>query len=86
MAVITSGIHAFMAREWQLAREAKDAYWGRRVARLGPLEGLRVADELRRQARLQNPAWPDAESRRQDLFSHVRLTELFARADATRRT
>ena len=84
--MLTSGIHAFMAREWHLAREAKDAYWGRRVARLGPLEGLRIADELRRQARLQNPVWPDAVSRRQDLRSHVRLTELFARADSTRRT
>ena len=84
--MLTSGIHAFMAREWHLAREAKDAYWGRRVARLGPLEGLRIADELRRQAHVQNPAWPDAVSRRQDLLSHVRLTELFARADSTRRT
>ena len=75
-----------MAREWHLAREAKDAYWGRRVARLGPLEGLRIADELRQQARLQDPAWPDAVSRRQDLLSHVRLSELLARADSTRRT
>ena len=74
-----------MSRDWHLARDAKAAYWGNRVARLGPLEGLRIADELRRQARLQNPAWPDAASRHQDLLSHVRLTELFARADATRR-
>ena len=75
-----------MSRDWHVAREAKLAYWGNRVARLGPLEGLRIADELRRQACLQNPAWPDAANRHQDLLSHMRLTELFARADSTRRT
>ena len=75
-----------MARDWHLAREAKDVYWARRVARLGPREGLRIADELRRQARLQNPAWPDAASRHEDLVSHVRLSELLSRADSARRT
>ena len=75
-----------MSRDWHMAREAKQAYWGNRVARLGPLEGLRIADELRRQACLQHPAWPDAANRHQDLLTHVRLTELFARADSTRRT
>ena len=79
---ITRGIHAFMARDWQLARDAKDAYWAERVQRLGPLEALRIADELRRQALLQHPDWPDAASRRDDLRHHVRMTELFARVDA----
>ena len=75
-----------MARDWHLAREAKDVYWARRVARLGPREGLRIADELRRQTRLQNPAWPDAASRLDDLLSHVRLSELLSRVDSARRT
>lgn len=83
--MITSGIRAFMDREWHLARDAKEAYWAERIARLGPREGLRIADELRRQALLQDPTWPDAESRREDLRAHVRLTELFARADSARR-
>ena len=64
-----------MARDWQRARDAKDAYWAERVGRLGPLEALRIADELRRQALLQHPDWPDAAS----------MTELFARVDAARR-
>ncbi len=81
---ITRGIHAFMARDWQRARAAKDAYWAERVRRLGPLEALRIADELRRQALLQHPDWPDAASRRDDLRHHVRMTELFARVDAAR--
>ena len=82
--VIIDGIRAFMARDWQRARDAKDAYWAERVGRLGPAEALRIADELRRQALLQHPDWPDAASRREDLKHHARMTELFARVDAAR--
>ena len=83
--MITDGIREFMGRDWHAARAAKDAYWSERVARLGPLEGLRVADELRKQALLQNPHWPDAADRDRDLLDHVRLAELFTRADSARR-
>jgi hypothetical protein len=83
--VITRGIREFVARDWLAAREAKDAYWGERIARLGPVEGLRIADELRRQALLQNAAWPSPEDRRQDILFHARLSKLFQRADSTRR-
>ncbi len=83
--MISDGIRAFMARDWQRARDAKDAYWAERVGRLGPVEAMRIAEELRRQARLQHPAWPDAASRRDDLRHHARLTELFDRVDAARR-
>ena len=83
--VITRGIREFVSRDWRAVREAKDAYWGERVARLGPLEGLRIAEELRRQALLQVPSWPHHADRRQDLLSHVRLAELFHRAGSARR-
>ena len=83
--VITDGIAAFMARDWQRARDAKDAYWAERVGRLGPLEAMRMADELRRQALLQHPDWPDAAGRRDDLRHHARMTALFERVDAARR-
>ena len=84
--MITRGIRAFMARDWQGARDAKDAWWADRVDRLGPLEALRIADELRRQVLLQHPDWPDAASRADDLRHHVRMADLFARADAARRS
>jgi len=58
--VITRGIKEFVARDWQAARDRKDAYWGERIARLGPLEAFRIADQLRRQAMHHDPAWPDA--------------------------
>ena len=80
--MITSGIREFMARDWRRARTAKDAYWAERIARLGPGEGLRVADELRRQTLQQHPDWPGAAAQHQDLLSHVHLSELFSRADA----
>ena len=68
--VITRGIREFVSRDWGAVREAKDAYWGERVARLGPGEGLRIAEELRRQY----------------LLSHARLAELLHRAGSTRRS
>ena len=82
---VTTGIGEFMSRDWQRARDLKDDYWAGRIEKFGPLEGLRIADELRRQAILENPDWPDSASRREDLDSHIRLADLFARADAARR-
>jgi hypothetical protein len=83
---ITRGIREFLSRDWDAAREAKDVYWGERVARLGPLEGWRIADELRRQALLLGHGWPHPIDRREDFLSHVRLTELLHRAGSARRT
>ena len=82
--MISRGIRDYMAREWRTARAAKDAYWAERIARCGPLEGFRIADELRRQALLHDPDWPGAAARRQDLLAHVRLAELFTRASPRR--
>ena len=83
-AVITRGIRRFVSRDWETVRESKDAYWAERITRLGPLEAFRVADDLRRQALAQNPAWPDNACRQADLLAHARLAELFHRASATR--
>jgi hypothetical protein len=83
--VITRGIREFVARDWAAVRESKDAYWGARIARLGPLEAFRVGEALRQQARLNAPSWPDEASRNDDLRAHARLAELFRRADPVRR-
>lgn len=82
--MITRGIREFVSRDWQAARESKDAYWGARIARLGALEGLRIAEELRQQA-LQVSGWPQADDREEDLRSHVRLAALLRNAATTRR-
>lgn len=83
--VIDRAIRELVRRDWDAVRASKDAYWGERIARLGPIEGLRIADELRRQVLASDPAWPDAADRQQDLLSHVRVAALFHRAGAARR-
>ena len=83
--MITRDIHAFMARDWAATREAKDQYWSERVGRLGPIEAVRVANELRRQAQLRDPDWPCAADRHEDLASHLRVATLLRRADSARR-
>ena len=84
--VITRGIREFVARDWRAVREAKDAYWAERIARLGPFEGLRIGDELSRQAREHDSSWPGPADRDLDLSAHVRMAELLARAGPTRRS
>ena len=84
LVVLTRGIREFVSRDWQRIRDNKDAYWQERVARLGPLEAWRIADELRRQARDQQPGWPDAADRANDLASHAHLAQLFRRGCPTR--
>ena len=81
--MLTRNIQAFVSRDWEAVRESKDQYWGARIARLGAREGFRIADELRRQVCRQDPAWPDAVSRQQDLDAHVRLATLLRRAGPT---
>ncbi len=85
LGVITRGIREFIARDWRAARDAKDAYWSQRIATLGPLEAFRIGEQLRSQARLRNPGWPDADERRQDIAAHVRVAALLARASSARR-
>ena len=84
--MLIRGIREFVSRDWRAVRAAKDRYWRDRVASLGPLEGLRAADELRRHAQLQDPGWPNPADRRADLESHLRLAALLHRAGSARRS
>jgi hypothetical protein len=72
-------IRAYVARDWARVRDAKDAYWAERIERLGPAEGFRIAEELRLQAQLLNPAWPSGDDRREDFLAHTRLRALLDR-------
>jgi hypothetical protein len=83
--VIDRDIRAYMARDWEAARAAKDAYWAERIALLGPEEGFRIAEELRQQALRQSPGWPTEAERREDLLAHERLAERMQRAGFVRR-
>lgn len=83
--VITRGIREFVSRDWGAVRAAKDAYWRERIEHLGPAEGLRIADELRRQMLSLNPGWPSPDDRRRDLLSHARVAGILRRVHSTRR-
>jgi len=79
--VITRDIQAYMSRDWDAVRAWKDRYWAERIRALGPAEGLRVADELRRHVHALHPDWPTPADRSADLVAHLRLAELLRRAD-----
>ncbi len=83
--MIARGIREFVSRDWAAARKSKDEYWGKRVARLGPLESFRISGELRQQVLLQHPGWPHPSDRREDILFHVRFAELLHRASSARR-
>lgn len=80
--MIARGIREFVSRDWDAVRDNKIVYWGQRVARLGPLEAIRIAEELRQQVLARDPSWPNAEARCDDLDSHIRLSERLRRAAA----
>lgn len=83
--MVTRGIREFVDRDWDAAREAKDRYWGERIAALGAAEGFRIAEELRIQALVHDPSWPHAEERHADLEAHIRLAGVFRRAGSASR-
>lgn len=83
--MVTRGIADYVSRDWAAVREAKDQYWAERIERLGPVEGLRIAGELRRQMQAIDPAWPSPAERQLDLASHVHLAERLRRTDRARR-
>ena len=82
--MITRDIRAFVSRDWDAVRAAKDRYWAHRIRSLGPAEGLRVADELRRQVLARQPGWPPAAERSADIAAHARLVELLRRGSRSR--
>jgi hypothetical protein len=83
--MIARDIRAYVGRDWAAIREAKDAYWAERIERLGAVEGFRIAEELRLQPRLLNPAWPSEDDRREDFLAHTRLRSLLDGAGLPRR-
>ena len=83
--MITRDIGAYVSRDWGALRRSKDQYWRDRILSLGAREGIRIADELRRQAQVLDHGWPHEADRREDLAAHVRLSGIFRRARPARR-
>lgn len=81
---VTRGIEDYMSRDWAATRQAKDGYWAARIRRCGPGEGLRIADELRRQVLVLDLDWPSPAERHRDLEDHARVSRLLRRVDHAR--
>lgn len=75
----------FMNRDWAASARAKEEAWLSFKQEHGPAGGVRVADELRRQARLARPDWPSERERQEDMEMHLRLIEIFRRVPSRRR-
>jgi len=72
---------ALVGRNWALLDRSKAEYWRARPAS----DGIRIADELRRQILTQRPGWPSAADREEDLEIHMRIAEALRRVQASRR-
>jgi hypothetical protein len=70
--------------DWSELARSKARYWIDRKRRLGPAEGIRVADELRRQVAAARPDWPSAADRAADLEVHARVAACLRRVPARR--
>lgn len=69
-------IVAYANRPWHLLEAADTEHWLARKREGGPMEGIRLGDELRALARLARPEWPTPEERHDDLQHHARLSEI----------
>ncbi len=73
----------FLERDWARVAAAKAEHWARRKERLGPIEGLRASDALRRQVLAGRPGWPSAADRAADFAAHVELSRRMRHAGAS---
>ena len=78
-------IEAFLGRDWALLEASKTEYWAERKRRLGPAEGLRIADELRRHVLALRPDFPSEAERAEDIACHARVAEMLRRVGERRR-
>lgn len=78
-------LQAYATRDWdQVARE-KERWWAERGRELTPAEKIRIGDMLRRHAQALRPDWPSPEERREDLETHIRVSEALRRVPSPSR-
>jgi hypothetical protein len=77
---------AFSRRNWEALARSKAEYWRKRKRARGGAEGIRVADDLRRQVLAIRPRWPSPAERAEDLQVHARVAEALRRVARTGRS
>jgi hypothetical protein len=68
--VNAADIRAYARRRWNLVEALKADFWAQEKQSLGPAGSLRIADGLRRHARLLHPGGQSEQERAEDLRSH----------------
>ena len=70
---------AFVQRDWNAIAALKRRRWAEQKSRMTPADALAVGDELRHHVSALRSDWPTDEDRRQDLASHIRISEMLRR-------
>ena len=70
---------AFARRDWRPIAMLKQRRWAQQKSQMKPAEALRLGDELREHVRAIHEEWPTEVDRRNDLASHVRVSEMLSR-------
>jgi hypothetical protein len=78
-AALAASARAYVARDWQRARDLKRTYWRARLDRGGLTEALAITDQLRRELKQRVPTWPSEREREEDLETHRRVAAALAR-------
>jgi len=74
----------FVNRDWAAIERAKRLHSSQLRSRMSAEEALHVGDELRRWAHELHPDWPTKQHRRDDLATHLRVSEALHRVKRSR--
>ena len=73
---------AFARRDWTSVASMKDRFWVEQKRQMTAAEALQLADSLRSSVVSRRGDWPSDDERRNDLETHVRVSESLRRARA----
>lgn len=74
----------YVNRDWAAVERMKRWAWSEASAKMTAADLLGIGDELRRHAHELHPDWPTKEHRREDLATHVRVSEALRRVKLPR--
>jgi hypothetical protein len=67
---------AYARRDWQAIALSKRQRWAEQKSQMSAADALRVGDALRQHAIALRKGWPSEEDRRNDLASHIRVSDM----------
>jgi hypothetical protein len=74
-----------LRRDAAAADRSKARYWRDYKRKHGEAEGIRIADELRRQVASQRGEWPSRRERAEDHAAHLRVLDALERVASSSR-